>query len=221
MTTTSTTPTKIALSDAIRTVTDAYVTTLQAGYRGDLPRAVGTLARLRRGAGKTPAQAPELYGLTGAELIFQKLSRQPTPAEAEAAEMAMFLAVTLYALHQQSSPGQNMHRAGVELGAAVRAIMPHGEIDETLRQRFVQVGTATGVDVLAYRLREIVSLLRRQSQPLDYGLLAQQLYQAQLPDGMSRVRQSWGHSFHAYKPPRATGEAGRDGDTPRNEEEDR
>jgi CRISPR system Cascade subunit CasB len=116
------------------------------------------------------------------------------------AEAALFLAVTLYALHQQSRPEQRMHRSGVELGAAVRRLMPGGALDEPIRRRFVRVGTAGTRQILAYRLREIITLLRGQSIPLDYALLAQQLYRAQSPDGMRQVRQRWGRSFHAYRP---------------------
>ena len=62
------------------------------------------------------------------------------------------------------------------------------------------MGTATTRASLAERLRHIVSLLHRESIPLDYALLARQLYQAQLPDGMRNVRRRWGRSYHAYRP---------------------
>jgi CRISPR system Cascade subunit CasB len=81
--------------------------------------------------------------------------------------------------------------------------MPKGEIDEPIRRRFIRVGTATSLETLAYRLREIVSLLRGAAVPLDYGLLAAQLYQLQWPDGLRRVRQDWGRGFHSYRPPAA------------------
>jgi CRISPR system Cascade subunit CasB len=82
--------------------------------------------------------------------------------------------------------------------------MRGGEIDEPIRQRFIRVGMAPSHAALAYRLREIISLLRRDSIPLDYAALARQLHLAQTPSGLRRVRQAWGRSFHAYRPP-ATG----------------
>jgi CRISPR system Cascade subunit CasB len=92
-----------------------------------------------------------------------------------------------------------MHQPGAELGAAVRKLMRDGIIDDAVRRRFVRIGTATTRETLAYRLREIITLLRREAIPLDYALLAAQLYQAQTSDGMRQVRQRWGRSFHAHR----------------------
>ncbi|WP_131738863.1 type I-E CRISPR-associated protein Cse2/CasB [Actinomadura roseirufa] len=194
--------------DLVRRVVGEFVSELQEGYLDSTSKAagrlaVGRLAQLRRGAGKLPQDVPELWGLTGVELILQ----DPSLSEAQAvkAEAAVFLAVTLFALHQQSRPNQGMHDPDVDLGEAVRRLMPTGEIDEPIRRRFVRVGTAGSLEVLAYRLREIVSLLRRDSIPLDYARLAQCLYHAHTPEGLARVRQQWGRSFHSYRP--ASGKA--------------
>ncbi|SDH02028.1 CRISPR system Cascade subunit CasB [Sinosporangium album] len=178
-------------------VAGAFIAELQHGYLADRSPSVGALARLRRGAGKLPEDMPDLWGMTGTERLYADHSLPDR--EALRAEAALFLAVTLYALHQQSRSDRGMHRTGVDLGAAVRRLMP-GAIDEPIRRRFVRVGTAGTRETLAYRLREVVSLLRRESIPLDYALLARQLYQAQLPGGLRRVRQRWGRSFHAYRP---------------------
>jgi CRISPR system Cascade subunit CasB len=195
--TSATANTRRRTADLVADVAGEYIAELQRGYLADSSASVATLAQLRRGAGKLPQDVPELWGMGGAERLYtdETLSQD----EAVRAEAALFLAVTLYALHQQSRPEQGMHRAGAELGAAVRRLMPGGDIDEPIRRRFVRVGTAGTRQVLAYRLREIVSLLRAESIPLDYALLARQLYRAQLPDGLRQVRQSWGRSFHAYK----------------------
>ncbi|WP_243725358.1 type I-E CRISPR-associated protein Cse2/CasB [Actinomadura rubrisoli] len=171
---------------------------MQAGFLADRPAAVGALAQLRRGAGKLPGQVPELWGVTGTEQLFHDQSLSGDDTRAERAEVGFFVAVTLYALHQQSQ-GTPMHKTGEDLGQGIRRLMPRGEIDETIRRRFVRVGTAATADVLAYRLREVISLLRNGAIPLDYGRLAGQLYLAQTPDGMSQVRRDWGRSFHTYK----------------------
>ncbi|WP_329087685.1 type I-E CRISPR-associated protein Cse2/CasB [Streptosporangium sp. NBC_01469] len=186
------------MADLVADAAGSYIAELQRGYLADRSSAVAALAQLRRGAGKLPEQVPQLWGMTGTEQLYAdgKLSE----TDAERAEAAVFLAVTLYALHQQSRTGQGMHRAGVELGAAVRRLMPAGALDEPIRRRFVRAGTAETRAALADRLRALISLLRKVSIPLDYALLARQLYQAQLPDGLRQVRQSWGRSFHAYRP---------------------
>ncbi|MBB2910399.1 CRISPR system Cascade subunit CasB [Streptosporangium becharense] len=190
--------TRRRVTDLVGDAASAYITELQRGYHADASGAVAALAQLRRGAGKLPEDVPELWGMAGTERLYADGALPET--EAVRAEAALFLAVTLYALHQQSRPEQRMHRAGVDLGTAVRRLMPGGAVDEPIRRRFVRAGTADTREALAYRLREIVSLLRRESIPLDYALLARQLYQAQLPEGLRQVRQSWGRSFHSYRP---------------------
>ncbi|MEU8124934.1 type I-E CRISPR-associated protein Cse2/CasB [Spirillospora sp. NPDC049024] len=202
-------------SDLVGRVVGEFVTELQAGYLRDTSASVSRLAQLRRGAGKLPQDVPELWGLTGAERLYQDQSL--SELQATRAENASFLAVTLYALHQQSRTTQKMNVPGVDLGAAVRRLMPPGEIDEPIRRRFVRVGTADSLDVLAYRLREIVSLLRRESIPLDYALLAKQLYHAHTPEGLTRVRQQWGRSFHSYRPVRDKGDISQPERTPQGE----
>lgn len=199
------------IAEVVGEVAGAFIADLQRGYLADRSSAVAALAQLRRGAGKVPEDVPELWGVSGTEEL---LNRQDwSEREKARAEAAHFLAVTLYALHQQSRVNQGMHRRGAELGTAVRQLMPGGDIDEPIRRRFVRLGTATTGDALADRLRGIVSLLRRESIPLDYDLLAGQLYQAQVPDGMREVRRRWGRSFHSYRPNVSPTDAPTDKDT--------
>lgn len=196
MTTLTPTPRR-STADLVGDIAGDHISDLQRGYLQDRSESVAALARLRRGAGKLPQDVPDLWGMAGIERLYAE--QMLAEAEAVKAEAALFLAVTLYALHQQSRSHQGMHRTGAELGAAVRRLMPGGDIDEPIRRRFVRAGAAGTREALANRLREIVSLLRRESIPLDYALLARQFYQAQLPEGMRQVRQSWGRSFHAYR----------------------
>lgn len=192
---------------------DQTIRPLQNGYRRDHGEAVAKLARLRRGAGKPAGTVSDLWGLTADESLYGRRRgpdgerAEPTPDAADAAEVAAHVALTLYALHQQSHREQQMHFRGAELGASVRRLMQPGEIDEAIRRRFVQVGNAQTAEVLAQRLRELVLLMRRNAIPLDYGLLADQLELAQHPQGRERVRRAWGRSFHAYRPPREGGKA--------------
>ncbi|MEU1736299.1 type I-E CRISPR-associated protein Cse2/CasB [Streptosporangium sp. NPDC020145] len=193
-----TTPTiRRSVAKQVSEAAGARVGALQRGYLKDESWAVAALAQLRGGAGKLPEEAHDLVGLTGAEGLYDEGGLSET--EEIRAEAALFLAVTLYALHQQSRSEQGMHRRGVELGAAVRRLMPPGDLDVPILERFKSVGAAETRAALAERLRQIVSLLRRESIPLDYALLAEQLYLAQTPEGMRQVRARWGRSFHAYR----------------------
>ncbi|MFE7277243.1 type I-E CRISPR-associated protein Cse2/CasB [Streptomyces sp. NPDC057623] len=185
----------------------------QEGYLGDSSKAVAALARLRRGAGRDAAEMPDLWNLvdTGHLHIGADGLRPLSEQELSRAEDALYTALTLWALHQQSR-GARMHRSHTRkrpmgLGAAVRRLMPPSGIDEPIRKRLVRVGTAPDLATLAQRLRDIVVLLRSADIPLDYGLLAGQLYAWQWPDGSGAVRREWGRSFHSWQQPGPTGES--------------
>ncbi len=185
----------------------ARITELQKGYLNDEGAAVATLARLRTAAGKDALAIPQLWGLVDTAPLYE----QPKDSEARPlrehelqwAEQAFHTALGLWAVHQQSRR-TGMHQRtrpyGGELGAAVRRLMPPHEITEPVHKRFVRAGTAPNWPRLAQRLRDLVVLLRQHDVPLDYGLLAEQLYTWQQPGGPHTVRADWGRSFHAYRP---------------------
>ncbi|MEV0254736.1 type I-E CRISPR-associated protein Cse2/CasB [Streptomyces sp. NPDC050732] len=201
--TTSTTP-----AQRVSALTGSLIIPLQRGYLGDESYAVAALARLRRGAGKDVSQMPDLWGLADTGPLHGRPAEGRRPLSVDElvrAEDAVYVALTLWALHQQSR-GTGMHRPGSRtapraLGAAVRQLMPPGEIAEPIRKRFVRAGTAPGLTALAQRLRELVLLLRGADIPLDYALLAGQLYRWQEPAGREDVRRMWGRSFHSYRAP--------------------
>ncbi|WP_328965728.1 type I-E CRISPR-associated protein Cse2/CasB [Streptomyces virginiae] len=201
----------------LRQAVTAHIRTLQRDYLDDRSQAVQALARLRRGIGRQATDMPDLWGLVGLEQFHEAHfnQRQASAGEAEAlrAERAAHVAVTLWALHQQSQRAKPMHIAdGPSMGTAVRRLMSGTDSDEPIRKRLVRAGTATTLDVMAQRLRDLVVLLRAAEVPLDYGLLAEQLDQWQKPGGASRVRQTWGRSFHAYRA--AAPDGVKDGDVP-------
>ncbi|MEK8144008.1 type I-E CRISPR-associated protein Cse2/CasB [Streptomyces sp. M10(2022)] len=86
-------------------------------------------------------------GLIGAEALYERHWRE---SDAEQAENAVHLAVTLWALHQQGHRDADMHvKDGHGLGRAVRRLMPDPAIDEPIRKRFVRAATASSFDALA------------------------------------------------------------------------
>jgi CRISPR system Cascade subunit CasB len=176
---------------------------LQRLYRQDNPAAVANLARLRRGAGRTAHTVQDHWGLGGLEELADILADGRTPVRRAHAEEAVYLAVTLWALHQQSIRDGDMHRPRWTLGRAVRTLMqekngsgPDDELNDPLRKRLVRVGTAESIESIAVRLREIVLLLRNAQVPLDYGRLADQLYRWQSRTERAAVRREWGREFH-------------------------
>lgn len=108
------------------------------------------------------------------------------------------------------------------LGWAVRACMKSGEIDPALHNRLKKTAQATSLRTRVVELRQIVARLRNKRVPLDYGLLAEQLFQAQDRRGITRVRDDWGHGFVSYRAPDpddGTSETTTDDATPEPEKE--
>ncbi|MFB6888344.1 type I-E CRISPR-associated protein Cse2/CasB [Kitasatospora sp. NPDC056327] len=166
---------------------------LQRGYLADRSDATATLARLRRGAGRDARAVPDLWGLLDLAPLYEAKKLHQ-----ERAEDALYTALTLWSVHQQSQRSA-MHRRGQQLGAAVRGLMKPAEIDQAVLKRFTRAGTAPSLPLLAVRLRELVTLLRREEIGLDYALLADQLYWWQFPGRADQVRRAWGRSFDAHR----------------------
>ncbi|MFJ6443846.1 type I-E CRISPR-associated protein Cse2/CasB [Streptomyces sp. NPDC091649] len=182
--------------------TGTYIARIQPQYLSDTSAAVAELARLRRGAGKRAHQVQDLWGAGGTEELARLLDDQEGFFRPEYAEEAVFLATTLWALHQQSGRDKGMHDRRQNLGGAVRTLIRlkgasgEDEEDSPLRKRLVRVGTAESLDSVAVRLREIVLLLRGAREPLDYARLAGQLYRWQHRPDRAGVQREWGREFH-------------------------
>lgn len=176
------------------TFVDAQVSNLQnrflsTDYRD--PAAVAALARLRRGVGKEPGEVLDILEFT----ISPELRPGPD-GEPGLEEHAVHVAMTLFAVHQQSR-GERMHRRGRGLGVALRAL--HGgdqkSVPDPLVRRFRMLGTADSFPELSHHLRGAVQLLRVGGAPLDYGVLTDQLVTWQ-HGRRSEVQLTWGRQFH-------------------------
>jgi CRISPR system Cascade subunit CasB len=173
---------------------DAQVSDLQNRYLSTEyrdPAAVAALARLRRGAGKQPGEVLELLEYTVSEQL--RPGPDGTPGDEE---HAVHVAMTLFAVHQQSR-GERMHRRGRGLGGALRSLHTGDpkKLPDPLVRRFRMLGTADSFPELTHHLRGAVQLLRVGGEPLDYGLLADQLVTWQR-HGRSSVQLAWGRQFH-------------------------
>jgi CRISPR system Cascade subunit CasB len=163
---------------------------------------VAVLARLRRGVGKPPGSVADILGFTLADEFAGRWAGDG-PTEAES---AAHIAMTLYAVHQQSQAGR-MHQRGRGLGRAVRRLHPAepGIPPAPVVRRFQALVTAQSLDELVHHARGMVQLLRAEKPaglPLDYGLLADQLVLWQKPDGPPIVQMRWARDF--YRTPQAT-----------------
>ncbi|MGH8921959.1 MAG: type I-E CRISPR-associated protein Cse2/CasB [Actinomycetes bacterium] len=173
---------------------------LNPDYRD--PAAVAALARLRRGAGKEPGAVLDILEYT----MSPDLEPPHGPEHASAQEWAVHIAMTLFALHQQAQ-GQRMHRRGRGLGTALRSLHSGDQrsLPDPLSRRFRMLGTASSFEELTYHLRGAVQLLRAGGEPLDYGLLADQLEDWKV-FGRDRVQLTWGRGFYRTRRSAPTGD---------------
>lgn len=176
---------------AIATIVGARIGKLQRGYLGDRSDAVAALARLRRGAGKPAGSVLDIVEYTHAE-EFVRGWDDDAPSYAE---NAAHVAMTLYAVHQQSQR-KAMHVPGRRFGTAVRRLAPDIRADGPVARRFAAVGTADSFIELSHHLRGLVQLMRTARVPLDYGQLASDLWRWQMPGRAPQVRLRWGRDFH-------------------------
>lgn len=160
---------------------------------------LATLARLRRGAGKPAGSVPDILPFTlGSELTWPGASDAATDGE-----IAAHLALTLYALHQQSRTVA-MHRRGHRFGASMRRLVA-GEPTippDPVTRRFQVVLTADSLDELTHHTRGAIQLLRSAPAgaiPLDYGLFADELVWWQKPTGQGDVRRRWAREFYRQR----------------------
>lgn len=176
------------------------VRTLQNGYRGNRSGEVAALAKLRRGVGSRVDSDIELMGLAlSGPTVELVLHPESLPDAVLPEEHAAFVAVTLYALHQQSRRDASMHHRGYSLGRSSRLLARRVE-RESVRQRFTALGTATTWEETVQHARGLIQQLRQHSIPLDYGRFARDLFDLNVGDG-DRVRMSWGRDFYRLHDP--------------------
>ena len=158
------------------------------------------LAKLRRGIGRAPGDLPELWGglLQGMPASFYGTNG---PSHEE---WAVYLALTLYALHQQSNDTVCVSQLGCTLGRAVRRLaeqtVASGQdwTESSVLRRFNALATADSMPEVSHYLRGMVQLFRGNEPKLklDYPRLAVELYRFQLPDQAANVRLQWGRDLY-------------------------
>lgn len=157
-----------------------------------------SLARLRRGIGKTPGSMPELWETTLKDLSPNLMGDGEAPSRVE---WAVHTALTLYALHQQGKDLklQCMSQKGESLGTALRKLIGNDEeVEKRIKRRFDATLTAASMEELSHHLRGLIQLLKAKSLPMDYPALTEDLYWLQFPSANDSVRLRWGRDF--YRP---------------------
>lgn len=150
----------------------------------------GMMANLRRGVGKQPGELPELW-----EIIFDRIPDELLGInKASYAEWAVYTALTLYAVHQQSSDS-NMHQKEISIGQAAACLIKNEEDTERILKRLNLVVTAVSSEDLAYHLKAVIQMLRQDNIPLDYAELAKELYLFHYEESAQNIKLKWGRDF--------------------------
>ncbi|MEU3193065.1 type I-E CRISPR-associated protein Cse2/CasB [Streptomyces sp. NPDC006992] len=152
------------------------------------------LALLRRGLSRPAGTVLPMFAFYTCPVDDFAARRGEVSAEQEAEHAAL----ALFGLHQQSKE-RPMHRGGVSLGRAMRALRHHDRSSsEAVDSRFEQAFSATAPETLHYRLRGLITQLKGIDQPLDYDRLCEDLYAWRRPPSRSRVRRRWGLDYYGW-----------------------
>ena len=166
---------------------------LQEGKDGGENKAV--VANLRRGVGCEPGELPQLFGIILMDMPEKFMSEDGVPTKEE---WSCYIALTLYALHQQGNEmgNRSMHtEERIDLGTAMWELASSYEdsnAEQRMLQRMRMLSTSADMKELSYHLRGVVQLLKSKGIPLNYRILAADLYELQCLDGKKHVHLRWG-----------------------------
>ncbi|KAI4440792.1 type I-E CRISPR-associated protein Cse2/CasB [Schaedlerella arabinosiphila] len=161
------------------------------------------MANLRRGIGREPGELPQLFGVILSDMPEEFISESGIATKEE---WVCYTALTLYALHQQgydigSMPMHAKEKASI--GTALRSLASTYEGDSNAEPRMLQrlqtLATAIDMKELAHHLRGIIQLLKSKGIPLNYEILAGDLYEMQFSERKKQVCLRWGQDFYRRK----------------------
>lgn len=126
-------------------------------------------------------------------------------------EQAIFTAIQIYAIHQQSNVesvlkfGNDDENESIEkknkykanIGDALATL--RSDESESIDKRFNAMITATNFNKLSYHLRQMIKILKSKSDAkVDYAKLAEDLYWFMI-GRKEEVRLSWARSYYKYR----------------------
>jgi len=160
------------------------------------------LANLRRGVGHEPGELPQLFGVILLDMPEEFMSGSGIATKEE---WACYIALTLYALHQQghSLESQPMHtKENISIGRALSRLaraLNDPNAEQRMLQRLQKLATAVDMKELSYHLRGVIQLLKSNGIPINYQDFAADLYELQMPEGKKQVCFRWGQDFYREK----------------------
>jgi CRISPR system Cascade subunit CasB len=155
----------------------------------DTPHSRASLAKLRRGIGRSLDESPELFG--------EVFPGFPLPGNAYA-ENAVFIALSLYAFHKQGQDS-SMNIEKMSIGKAMRGLVRGEDNEEAINSRFDRILTSNNIEELAVHLRGVIGLLKREGVGFDYSFFASDLYYFQQEDKRRKVIGDWGRDYYWFE----------------------
>lgn len=157
------------------------------------------LATLRKGVGKSPGEIPQVLGILLEDIPESFMSTDGKPTKEE---WACYLALTLFAWHQQGYDTKNnfMHTTKrVSLGDAFNRLALSSEdsnAKDRIKKKLEVIVTSKDVEELSYHLRNAVKLLQNNGIQLNYSQLAGDIYEWQFNDRRKTISFKWGQDFY-------------------------
>lgn len=153
------------------------------------------LAELRRGVGKQPGELPELWGMIFEDMPEELLGKYSEPSKAE---WAVYISLTLYALHSQSSD-TDMNVEKISVGAAAARIVDEKQDNmERIMNRMSRILNFNTIKDIERHLRSLTELMKNDGVGLDYEMLARDLFLLQSAEYSKSVKLKWGRDFYGY-----------------------
>ena len=176
---------------AVFNYTAYSISRLSAGAGGQK----AALAELRRGIGKEPGEDPGLWGAFLLDLPEELSGKDGEPSRGE---WAIYIALTLYALHQQGKDPavDSVNEKGQDLGKAAASLAKDEEDRKRILRRFNAMVTSADMRELSNHLRGLIQLMKANGVKLGYPARAADLYWWQIPSQTNRVKLKWGQDFY-------------------------
>ncbi len=158
------------------------------------PTAKAQLSNLRKAAGKNPAHNPLAWQYVISD---QEQARFPERLrgrgdQPSASENAIYLALTLYAVHQQAEQ-KMMHQPQTSFGYAVGQLV--AQRTPSIKKRFDAMLQARTFTALTYHARNLIQLLKQEAIGFNYGKFAQDLALLQHPQYKTKIITRWSRDF--------------------------
>ena len=161
-----------------------------------------TLARLRKGIGRVPGEIPEVLGILLVDMPEDFMSKTGKPTKEE---WACYTALTLFAMHQQGNDVRKIPmniNDNISMGIAMsNLVLAEGDSNakERMAVKLQMLSSAKDIKEFAYHLKSVIQLLKSKSIPLNYALLAGDIFEYQFPEKKSALFLRWGQDFYRNK----------------------